>query len=348
MKAMSWKRDILFVLLVLILIGIFYPKFVTAEGAFLTADHSQQHFPWANLLSESIKEFKIPYWTSGIHCGFPILAEGQIGAFYLPNLLFYFFLSIKVAYAYITLFHFFLGGLFMYVYARSIGLRSLSSFFASILFVFGSTFAGGFYNVTSLKTLCWFPLALFLIEKLLRSRRLIYSLILGAVFGLSILAGYLQLAIYLCAFSSLYFIFRLAFDREEKLKAGQVSHAVLLYLIAVIISLVISGWQLWLTFQLSFLSNRTGMSESFAYIGSFSPANFITFFYPALSGVFRGSVVYVGIITMIFILLSSAKQKRWKVILWMFIAAMFLALGKYNPLYILLIKLTRIYVFRVP
>jgi len=39
------------------------------------------NYPLKNLLSESLKQGKIPFWTDMIGNGFPIAAEGQIGAF---------------------------------------------------------------------------------------------------------------------------------------------------------------------------------------------------------------------------------------------------------------------------
>ena len=39
------------------------------------------NYPLKNLLSESLKQGKIPLWTDMIGNGYPIMAEGQIGTF---------------------------------------------------------------------------------------------------------------------------------------------------------------------------------------------------------------------------------------------------------------------------
>src|SRR6185369_5748721 len=75
---------------------IFYPGLFLFKAAPLTGDHLEQHYPWAMLLADSLKHFRLPFWTPYIHAGFPIAAESQIAIFYLPHLLLYFFLPFKV------------------------------------------------------------------------------------------------------------------------------------------------------------------------------------------------------------------------------------------------------------
>lgn len=347
-RGWEWRRDGIFIFLIFILLVVFYPQFFLAKGAFLTADHQEQHFPWAFLFSENIKQGIIPFWTSGIQCGFPIAAEGQIGVFYPPNLLFYFFLPIKIAYAYLTLFHFLIAGWGMYVYARRNEIRRLASFLAAVLFLFGTASGGAFYNANSLKTLCWFPIALYYVDNLIERRRLKYALALGVTCGLSLLAGYLQLGIYLVGFSVLYLILRAVFSMSAGERYAFLARLSTLAVVALSCAFIISAWQLVLTWRLSLLSNRIGATESFAYIGSFSPLAFVTLIYPDLSGVFRGNVFYVGALSLFFALLLPLKPWRSKLYLVMLGISVFLALGQFNPLYVLFVKFARCYFFRVP
>ncbi|MDD5085091.1 MAG: hypothetical protein PHE61_03490 [Candidatus Omnitrophica bacterium] len=347
-RGWEWQRDGIFILLIFVLLIIFYPQFFLAKGAFLTADHEEQHFPWAFLFSENIKQGIIPFWTSGIQCGFPIAAEGQIGVFYPPNLLFYLLLPIKVAYAYLTLFHFLIAGLGMYIYARRNVIGHLASFLAAVLFLFGTASGGGFYNVNSLKTLCWFPLALYCADNLTEKQRLRDALALGVVCGLSLLAGYLQLAVYFVGFSMLYLALRVAFSAPPRQRTAFFLKVSAFAAAALFCAFIISAWQLVLTWRLSLFSNRIVATESFAYIGSFSPLAFVTLIYPDLSGVFRGNVFYMGALSLFFALLIPLKPWRSKLYLIMFGISVFLALGQFNPLYVLFVKLTRFYSFRVP
>src|SRR3989338_2629944 len=128
-------------------IGIVFWDVILLEKAFLSGDHLIQHYPWAKFLQDSIRHFRLPWWTSEIQCGFPLLAEGQIGAFYPPNLLFLSLLPLRWAYNYEILFHFCLGSIFFYLYVRRLGLSRNAAFFAALIFIFGSAEGGFFYNV---------------------------------------------------------------------------------------------------------------------------------------------------------------------------------------------------------
>ena len=81
------------VLLLLIIISVFffqlfYPKpsiFVTPEWG--SNDILNFNLPVKYFLSSALKNAEFPLWSANIGTGFPILAESQMGAFYLPNLI---------------------------------------------------------------------------------------------------------------------------------------------------------------------------------------------------------------------------------------------------------------------
>jgi len=173
---------------------LFYSKIFAVQGAWLINDHAEQHFPWAYYLAQSLKAGHLPFWTNQVHSGFPIAAEGQIGSFYLPNIVFYTFLPIKAGYAWNILFHLLLSGVFMFRYLRSLEIREAGALFGTLAYLFGSTLGGAYYNITSLKVLTWFPLSLILIDQMIRSEKIRWgkAVLLGVVFSLQILVGYLQ------------------------------------------------------------------------------------------------------------------------------------------------------------
>jgi len=63
------------------LLFAFLSDLFLVKAAPLTGDHLEQHYPWAFQLAQSLKEFKLPFWTPLIQCGFPLVAESQVGAF---------------------------------------------------------------------------------------------------------------------------------------------------------------------------------------------------------------------------------------------------------------------------
>ena len=184
------RRPDLRALLALVLsLFVFYPELCLARAASLMGDHWEQHYPWAFYLAQNIRHFRIPFWTDLIHCGMPIAAESQIGVFYLPNLILYLLLPFRWAYAYMNVLHYLLSGWATYLYARTMKLDRPSAFVAAFIFLYGAGYGGAYYNITSLKTIAWFPLALYFFEKFFQGRKQIYVALISFSIALSLVAG---------------------------------------------------------------------------------------------------------------------------------------------------------------
>lgn len=328
----------------------FHRVFLLQVG-FLTGDDVDQHIPWTHFLAESLKNFQLPFWTAYIHSGFPLLAEGQIGAFYPLNLFFTAILSIHAAFNYSILFHFFLGGVFFYVYARSIGLGRWPAIASTLMFLFGSTQAGLFYNVTSQKVLIWFPLTLYFTDKIIQEEKWGHAGWLGILFALEFFAGYLQIAVYSILMTGLYFLYfairRYLKTRDRK----RFFSSCFRFVGSLVFTLAVSSPQLVPTFELSHYSPRVGLEEAFAYLGSASPAVFATLFFPGWDGILDcGPGIYLGIVSLFFLIFSlmTRKGEKEKFFIAFFIFTVLLALGKYSPLYVGIVKLTHFYGFRIP
>ena len=336
------RKDAWFIAFILLAIVVIFFQLFTLEKSFLSGDHREQQYPWAQFLQSEIHQFRLPWWTTRIHCGFPLLAEGQIGAFYPLNLLFLFFLPIKWAYNYEILFQYFLGALFFYFYMRRSDVSRWGSFFATLIYLFGSAQGGYFYyNLISQKTVIWLPLTLILLDRLKKKSSWNEAFYLSLVFSLQLLAGYLQVALYSLLFSSIYFVY-LWWEKKERRFLGLFAASGAL---AVFFSLV----QLLPTFELAMLSSRAKAVKDLAYVGSMSPLGWVTLFYPSWDG-FLGSEMYVGILGLFFVLVSLFSEKASREKFFVFTAVLFvlLALGKFSPLYRGLVEITHFYGFRTP
>ena len=348
------KSDLQFLTGILVALFIFYPDFFFARSGFLVADHLWQHYPWAELLWKSVHQFKLPFWTPLIQCGFPIAAESQIGIFYPPNLLLYFLLPLQWAHSYMNLFHFILGGCATYFYARQIGLKPAGSFIAAFLFLFGASHGGAYYNITSLKTIAWLPLGLFLFERTYQEGKWRYFLYLPFVFAMTLIAGYMQMGI-LCLFMFLiYTFFRIfIFSNSGKTNFAFRLNICFKLAISMLFTIVLALPQIWLTYPLAILSNRAGVVEEYAYVGSMFPGAIVTIFFPHWNNVFRGNNLYMGIFSL-FLILATFDQRdaslRKYIKLWCCfgVIALLMAFGQWSPLYIVFIKLSHFYSFRTP
>ncbi len=346
------KKDIQFAFALIASLFIFYPELFLAKAASLIGDHWEQHYPWAYLLSNSLRHGQIPFWTSFIHCGFPIGAEGQIGIFYIPNLILYLLLPFKWAYSYQNIFHFLVAGFATYFYCRKIKLSPESSFVSAFIFTFGTAYGGAYYNITSLKTIAWLPLCLFLFEAYYSSKQFRYIFTLSIVISQLLVAGYLQVALLLLMVFNLYIVLRIFLfsdSLEVKSRLNVLKGLCLCLLFVVIFSFP----QIWLTFELAIKSNRVGLSEDYAYIGSMSPLAISTLVVAIAQGFCRGNSIYGGIFSVILILFgilskNMRRNKLFKLWIWIAAASLLLALGRWSPLYVFLIKATHFYSFRTP
>jgi hypothetical protein len=340
---------------VLFLTFVFYPELFFVKSAPLVADHWQQHYPWAMLLHDSLRAGSLPFWTSLIHCGFPLAAEGQIGVFYLPNLILSLLLPARVAYSYSFVLHALIVGWGILLYAKQMGLKKDSSFIAAAIYLFGTSYGGAYYNITSLKTLAWFPWILFFMDRFLECEKKRNLLGLAVVVSLSLLAGYLQVAI-LAVLMAIFFVFSRLFFFCPDTYAGKKHklRSLLGMLAAIAVGFSIASPQLLLTYAIAIQSNRALASEGYAYVGSLFPGALLTVVFPLLQGLFRGNSLYLGVFSVALFLaavLSKKTQNDLKVYgIWItFVAfALLMALGQWSPLYIALVKLTNFYSFRTP
>ncbi|MBP9864958.1 MAG: hypothetical protein KBC91_01000 [Candidatus Omnitrophica bacterium] len=348
-----FSQDAGWVFLFCAVLMAFYPELWLARSAPLTCDHWEQHYPWAFSLYQFLHHFELPLWTTQIQCGFPIAAESQIGIFYLPNLILSLLLPFHAAYSYTVLIHFLIAGLGTYAYGRMMGLIRPAAFLAAFLFVFGTSYGGAYYNITSLKTLAWFPMMLWLWEKWLSETRTRWLALLALIGAQSLVAGYMQVASLGLFIFGIYALVRLGMrvwtsPDWAKLLLRLAVPAILFAMLGVLLAMP----QILLTFQMAAQSNRTGTSEGYAYVGSLSPLALWTLLLPNLQGLFRGNCLYSGGLA-IFCVLAAARRgttssAKFGVWLGMLVFSLLLALGQWSPLYVGLIKLTHFYSFRTP
>lgn len=337
------KNHIGFIAFFSFIIAVFLYPLITMRSAFLWGDSFVQFFPWLKVYAEAIKSFSFPYWIKSMGSGFPLMAEGQVGGFYPFNILFFFILPFKAAYNYSVISHFIIGGIFTYLYARKLGADQSGGSLAALLFCFGSAYAGCFYNIVTLRTLAWFPLVLLLIEYYFDKWDSKYLFFGGIILGFQFLAGFVQMAAYSAFFYLAYFVYK-AIENKISIKKD------LFFLLTFsIVPGIIAFPQLILTYQLAGFSGREGAAAGFALWGSVFPSGLLGIVFP-YSFSFKGNL-YTGILSLLFViysLYSLKKDRAARPVVLLLILSVFLALGAYNPVYVLFLKATKLYMFRNP
>ncbi len=348
-KVTLFLEENVFAVTFVFVIFIFFWRFIILQESFLLGDYSVQHVPWAKFLDDSLKDFSFPLWTSYMHSGFPILAEGQIGAFYPPNIALYFLFPFEAAYTYNIILHFVLAGVFMYIYTRQINMSKVGATISVVVFLFGSGYGGCFYGMMSMKVLVWFPLILFFTEKLFEKENLSYGILIGIFLSFQVLAGYLQIALYSIIISTIYFFTHLIFYflKGKGLKRSIVVS--LYYLIGAIAAFGLSAAQLFASIELAKFSGRLGSGIGFSMLGSYIPLGLIQLVFPRCTN-YSGEELYVGIIPffLCLVLIFCKKDRFGKFFIFLAFLSLLLAFGKYNPLYVGLIKAIGFYGLRIP
>jgi hypothetical protein len=334
------KKHLGFIIFFIAIMLLFLGKVIFMKSAFLDGDYLQQFYPWSMVYSEAIKNFQFPFWCRYFHSGFPLMAEGQIGGFYPLNIIMFFLLPFKVAYNFMTVFHFIIAGVFTYLYTRKLGAGQWGGALAALCFCFGSAYAG----CITLRTLAWFPAVLLLFEYLFQKKHISYLIIASVIVGMQFLAGFMQMAAYAFLF---YFIYMTAgfFINRIKFKLMLV-YCVVFSSIVFIIALP----QALLTLQLLHQTARDSATLGFALWGSFTPPMILSAFFPYWLGAF-GQQLFIGSIGILFLVYGCMQSKDshgLRPIIIVGVVSFLMALGRYNPLYVFILRITEFYGMRNP
>jgi len=188
----------------------------------LLSDLILENYVWKRFLVQAIQNREIPLWNPYILSGQPFLAAGQHSALYPPSALFYVLPLVK-AYGYFTVLQLLLGGLFMYFYARTIGLERIGAVVAAIVFPFSGFMIVSVVHPMIIAAASWLPLLLAIVERLIRTQEAqangrparpvayIPWIAVGAIaMGLQFMAGHVEIAYYVVLVTLFYALCRLA------------------------------------------------------------------------------------------------------------------------------------------
>jgi hypothetical protein len=134
------KNDIISIAILLVIVLVFFSRlFYPHTSLFITpeyngSDTTNFNIPVKLILSNALKAGEFPLWEKTIATGFPLLAETQIGYFFLPNFLLFKFLSFPIAFNLGYILSFFLACSGMYAFMRHRKQDSITSFFLWICF----------------------------------------------------------------------------------------------------------------------------------------------------------------------------------------------------------------------
>lgn len=339
------RRHLLMLGCFLILVLLFFSRFLTGEQVLAFKDLSRYFYPLRYLMAEEVKAGHLPLWNPYIFCGFPLLATLQVGFFYPPSVVHY-LLPFGLAFNYYTILHYFLAACFMYFLLQHYRLSAVASFLGGVVFAFSGYMLSVSNMNTSLSSAIWVPLVLLFFDRLVRKKDFINISALAVLIAIQFLGGeptviyvtLMMLIAYGAAFSGSWKGF--LWNSSALAVAGAIS----LGLLAI---------QILPFFELVRISDRaTVAAYEMVTMRSFPIREMVTFLFPyfygnpAQFGGYSASLVgeisqdwlispYLGILPLLFVILAFKREDEKRVIFFAATAlfALLLAFGKYTPLY---------------
>ena len=185
----------------------------------LISDMVLQNYQWKTFIREQIAQGEIPLWNPHLFAGAPFWAAGQHSAAY-PLSFVYYVMPLSSAYGWFIVLNLWLAGIFMAGYLRSLGSNRFGAALGGLVYqLSGFIIASALFPMV-IAAAAWLPLALWMVENVLRSRTLwifrrspIPWVVIGAgAIACNILAGHIEVSIYTMMTTTVYASLRLLYE----------------------------------------------------------------------------------------------------------------------------------------
>ncbi|MBN2058660.1 MAG: YfhO family protein [Candidatus Saganbacteria bacterium] len=353
------KKDLFIFGAFLVLVLVFFAKFLTGEQVLAFKDLSRYFYPLRHFMVEQVRAGQWPLWNPYIFCGFPLLATLQIGFFY-PLSLLYFILPFNLAFNYFTILHYLLAACFMYLLLRYYQLSRAAAFLGGLVFAFSGYLLSVSNMNTSLMAVVWLPLVLLVYDSLLKQRTFLKIAGLASLLALQFLGGEPTI-VFVTVFLLVAYAIVFAASRQACLSG------LLCLAGAGLIALGLTAVQLLPFLELAGYSDRVARTAyGLITMRSFPPRELINFIFPYFFGnqaVFGGMTEtiigknfqdwlispYLGILPLVLVFFAFAKRRK-KAFFFLAAAviALLLAFGKYTPLYYVIYLMPGFSLIRYP
>jgi hypothetical protein len=345
----------------------FFGKIIWPPQLLYGSDFILQFYAWKKFVYDAFwSQGFLPFWNPYTLSGTPFIANIQASMFYPPGVIYY-LLAPEWAYLLSTIMHCFLGGLFMHFLMRALSVSPFASFVSAAVFTFNGYFMGHLYagHLSFVQNYIWIPLIFVFLVRFTGTWQLRYSVWGGFVLGLQILGGFPQIAFYTILACLGFVLFHiLVVVRSRGYTA--VSRAGTGLILLLLIGFATAAVQVLPTFEFTRVSTRAGgVSYAMATYDSLHPKEFLAFLIPDVFGnavdrtYWRSSEIwhfwetcgYLGVLPLFLILVRVESQHLHRLRIFFCLTAgfsLFLALGKFNPIYPLIYHLPGFNTFRIP
>jgi hypothetical protein len=361
-------------LLLVAAILIFFQKMAFTNLILARGDTFLYFYPYWQAAAEALRHGRVPLWNPHLFMGAPFLANSQVGFFYPLNWSLWLLLPTPYAVSATILLHLFIAAAGTYLLARRVlALSQTAALFAAVLFALGGYLTAQVEHVNQVQGLAWLPWLLlvwgqgardqfargeFASGEVARGRGQGARRVLGVagLFGLQLLAGHTQTAFISGVGLSLWALALALWPGREAAGAAvgrRVAASFGALFLAVVTAGLLAAVQLGPTLELSRLSARQGglpVNEALSF--SLNPL----LLGRALLPLYGESVFseYVAFLPLTALLLAVCGAWQWRrrplvaASLLLAVVGLFFALGQFNPIYWLLVRLPGFDLFRAP
>ncbi|MFO0947580.1 MAG: hypothetical protein U1D30_16920 [Planctomycetota bacterium] len=304
--------------------------------------------------ADALAEGELPFWNERWSFGFAGVAESQVGAFYPPHFVLYQLMPAKDAFRWNYLIHRLLIVLVAYASCRGLGLRTLGSWVATLVYAAGGFAIVHLDHLWSVESTVWFPLAVCLTHRWLLHGSQVALLALPWCLALQLAIGHFQLAFYTLVTMTLYagmgFVWRRRLSGMDVEPRSWKRWPV--WLIAVVMGYGLAGSQLLPTAYLAAylrVMNPYNLSEDYLTLFALPPWMEVNLFLPYLyfrEPLWRGvawttmrtspeeCLQFVGIVPMVLAMGAMLRWRRLPVVrIWtiLLVLSVLLSFGSFLP-----------------
>ena len=302
---------------------------------------------------ESIKNGDFPLWNPYQFSGQPFFANPQHAILYPLNSLF-FILPFDVAFNSIIILHFFLGGLFTYIFLKDLRVSSTGALISGLIFMLSGYLLSVHSLLSCLFSVIWTPLIMMFFRRAIAypgfKNEVFTAIFLTISFlggGVEIVYGVFFMLFFMVIFSTS------PYSPDSPVREDlwrRIRWGVKSLLIVSIIFLFLSAVQLVPFIELLYHSiRRGGIPYQEATIWSFAPKDVLLFFLPDAYGYFLDmkkywvtqcwlKTLYTGGLPFILSSIFFIFGKGRKLFFFLMLFSVFLSLGHYTPLYAFVFK----------
>jgi len=223
-----------------------------------------QFYPWKAHTDSSIHNGVFPLWNPYTQCGLPFVANSQSSVFEFTKILSYFFkISTSNFFVFSNIITLFLAGFFTYLYLRNRKLKLSAAILGGVVFMLsGPIIVWLGYPLVS--TVIWLPLILFIIDKIIDSKKKLWIGLLALVIGLQFFGGNPEISWFVLFTAFLYALWQLWFCGQKK---KQIFERCIYLVIGLFIGLAIASVQIIPTLEFLMQSQametgRGGLAEA--------------------------------------------------------------------------------------